>query len=113
MRTTQRRWIRPLAVAAIAAVMPVDQAVEPAVFAMAPDGDPGAVIASHVAVGEVLATAEDRAVSVEPVERTAFYGQAKAALRPVPASTVWRIIAFIMPTISGLITRLAVLAAFS
>jgi L-fucose mutarotase len=71
------------AVAAIAEVMPVDQAVEPAVFAMAPDGDPGAVIASHVAVGEVLAASEDRAVSVEPVERTAFYGQAKAAFAVV------------------------------
>jgi L-fucose mutarotase len=71
------------AVAAIGGVMPVDQAVEPAVFAMAPDGDPDAVIASHVAVAAALAASEERAVTVAPVERTAFYEQAKAAFAVV------------------------------
>lgn len=71
------------AITAISALLPVDSAVEPAVFAMAPDGDPGAVIASHTSFGEVLSTAEGRAVQVAPVERTAFYQQAKAAFAVV------------------------------
>ena len=71
------------AVEAIATVMPVDRAIEPAVFAMAPDGDAGAAIESHVAVGDVLTASEGRAVSVGPVERTRFYAQAKEAFAVV------------------------------
>ncbi len=71
------------AITAISALMPVDSAVEPAVFAMAPDGDPGAVITSHASFGKVLASAEERPVRVAPVERTAFYEQAKAAFAVV------------------------------
>ena len=71
------------AITAISALLPVDPAVEPAVFAMAPDGDPAAVIASHASFGEVLSTAEGRPVQVAPVERTAFYQQAKAAFAVV------------------------------
>ncbi|MGI3786033.1 MAG: RbsD/FucU domain-containing protein, partial [Janthinobacterium lividum] len=57
------------AVSAIGAVIPVDQAIEPAVFAMAPDGEPEAVIESHTAVAELLSSSEGRAVAVGPVER--------------------------------------------
>jgi len=68
---------------AIGAVLPVDQAVEPAVFAMAPDGDPDAVIESHAAVGAVLSASEGRAVTIGPVERSDFYRQARDAFAVV------------------------------
>jgi len=71
------------AFAAIGAVLPVDQAVEPAVFAMAPDGDPDAVIESHAAVGAVLSASEGRAVTIGPVERSDFYRQARDAFAVV------------------------------
>lgn len=71
------------AVAAITTLVPVDSAVEPAVFAMTPDGDPHAAIDTHTLVGHVLTTTEGRPVPVGPVERTAFYEQAKAAFAVV------------------------------
>jgi L-fucose mutarotase len=71
------------AVAAIGAVMPVDRAVEPAVFAMAPEDDPAAVIASHAAVAAVLTASEGRPVTIAPVVRTDFYAQARKAFAVV------------------------------
>ena len=71
------------AVTAVGAVVPVDRAVEPAVFAMAPDGDAGAVVESHTAVRDVLTASEGRAVAVQPVERTAFYAAARKAFAVV------------------------------
>ncbi|GAB2581232.1 RbsD/FucU family protein [Microlunatus antarcticus] len=71
------------AVAAIGAVVPVDTAVEPAVFAMAPDGEPGAAIESHAAVAAVLSGTEGRAVTIGPVERSDFYELAKKAFAVV------------------------------
>ena len=71
------------AVRAIDAVLPVDRAVEPAVFAMAPDGDPGAVVESHTAVRDVLTASEGRPVAIQPVERTDFYAAARKAFAVV------------------------------
>jgi L-fucose mutarotase len=71
------------AVAAIGALYPVDQAIEPAVFAMTPDGDPGATVASHTAVAEVLTRTEGRPVSIGPVERSDFYPRAREAFAVV------------------------------
>ena len=71
------------AVDALSTLLPVDQAVEPAVFAMVPDGDRAAEVATHTAVAQVLARAEGRPVPVEPVERSAFYPQAKGAFAVV------------------------------
>lgn len=69
------------AVSAIGAVIPVDQAVDPAVFAMAPDGD--VVVESHTAVGRVLTQSEGRPVTVEPLARSDFYRQARGAFAVV------------------------------
>ena len=71
------------AVSAIGAVLPVDRAIEPAVFAMAPDGEPGAVIESHTAVAEALAAAEGRAVTIGPGERSDFSAAARGAFAVV------------------------------
>lgn len=71
------------AVVAIGAVLPVDQAVEPAVFAMAPDGDPFAIIESHTSVADALSASEGRAMTIAPVERSDFYPQAKGAFAVV------------------------------
>jgi L-fucose mutarotase len=71
------------AVAAIGALMPVDRAVEPAVLAMVPDGDPGADVESHTAVAAVLAGTEGRPVTVAPLERSDFYPRAKGAFAVV------------------------------
>ncbi|HEY0237612.1 MAG TPA: RbsD/FucU domain-containing protein [Friedmanniella sp.] len=71
------------AVGAIGALMPVDEAVEPAVLAMAPDGDPAADVESHATVREVLSTTEGRPVAVGAVERSDFYAAAKAAFAVV------------------------------
>lgn len=71
------------AFAAIGAVVPVDRAVEPAVFAMAPDGDPDAVVESHGAVRAVLTASEGRPVTLQPVERTDFYALARKAFAVV------------------------------
>lgn len=71
------------AVAAIGTVIPVDTAVEPAVFAMAPDGDPGAVFEAHTDVASALSASEGRAVTLGPVERSRFYEQAKGAFAVV------------------------------
>ena len=72
-----------VAIGAISALVPVDQAVEPAVYAMTPDGEPDATIASHAAFAQVLADAEGRPVAVAPLERSAFYERAKAAFAVV------------------------------
>jgi L-fucose mutarotase len=71
------------AIGAVSALVPVDQAVEPAVYAMTPDGEPDAVIASHAAFARVLADVEGRSVTVAPLERSAFYERAKAAFAVV------------------------------
>ncbi len=71
------------AIAAIGALLPVDRAVEPAVLAMAPDGDPQAAIESHTSVREALSRAEGRDVDVAPLERTAFYDRARGAFAVV------------------------------
>ncbi|SDS33449.1 L-fucose mutarotase [Friedmanniella luteola] len=71
------------AITAIGALLPVDRAVEPAVFAMAPDGDPGAAVGAHASFGQALATTEGREVDVAPLERTAFYQQARGAFAVV------------------------------
>jgi L-fucose mutarotase len=71
------------AVAAISALMPVDHAVEPAVYAMTPDGDPHAQIESHAAVRAALTRAEGREVEVAPLERTRFYERATSAFAVV------------------------------
>lgn len=71
------------AVTAIGAVMPVDTFVEPAVLAMAPDGDPGAEIESHAAVAAALSAAEGRTVAVGALERSDFYPRAKQAFAVV------------------------------
>ena len=73
----------PDAVAAIGQVFPVDTAVAPAVFAMAPDGDPGAAIDSHTDVRDALSASEGRPVEIGPVERSQFYAAAKGAFAVV------------------------------
>lgn len=71
------------AVAAIGAVLPLDRAVEHAVLAMAPQGDPLAVIESHTAVADVLAGSEGRPVGIGPLERSDFYARARDAFAVV------------------------------
>jgi L-fucose mutarotase len=71
------------AVSAITSVFPVDRAIEPAVFAMTPEGDLAAQIHSHTVLGDVLAAAEGRPVEIGPLERSEFYRQAKDAFAVV------------------------------
>ena len=71
------------AMAAIGALLPIDQFVEPAVHAMTPDGEPDAQIEVHQDVAAVLAGAEGRAVPVAPLERADFYRRAKSAFAVV------------------------------
>ena len=84
------------AVAAIAAVLPVDAAVEPAVLAMAPDGDPAAVIETHADVSRVLTQSEGRPVTASPLERSDFYPQARRAFAVVLTGETRRYACFLI-----------------
>lgn len=71
------------AITAIGSLFPVDRAIEPAVFGMVPDGEPSRGFPSHDIVATALTEAEGRPIRVAPLERTAFYAQAKKAFAVV------------------------------
>jgi L-fucose mutarotase len=71
------------ALAAIGTLFPVDRAIEPAVFAMTPDGDPGATVPTHTEVADVLTRTEGRPVSIGALERSDFYPRAREAFAVV------------------------------
>lgn len=68
---------------AITHLMPVDDFVEPAAWAMVPDGDTSAIMQTHAPFASVLTQNEGRQVKVSPLERTEFYQQAKSAFAVV------------------------------
>ncbi len=74
------------AAAAVFRLFPVDDFVEPAASRMVPDGDPGAELESHRLMAGTLQEAEGRPVTLDPVERTAFYALAQRAYAVVQTS---------------------------
>jgi L-fucose mutarotase len=71
------------ALTAISTLIPIDDFVTPAVWHMAPDGEPGARFEVHDRAAAILESAEGRAVPLAPLERTAFYARARAAFAAV------------------------------
>lgn len=67
------------AAAAVLSVFPLDGFVDEAVHRMEIDGAPGEVSAATATLQSVAEAAEGRPVAIAPVERFAFYDQAKVA----------------------------------
>ena len=74
------------AIAALASLLPIDTFVSPSVWAMVPDDDPAAEIATHGEAGRILSAAENRPIEVAALRRTEFYVMARKAFGAVLTS---------------------------
>lgn len=74
------------AVAAILRLMPLDDIGDMPACRMVPDGKPDDVAEVHRDVQRAVDAAEDGAVSVQPVERAAFFALARSAFAAVHTS---------------------------
>jgi L-fucose mutarotase len=71
---------------AIFSVLPVDTFVEPAVWRMGPVDDPEQVLDVHADFQRIVDAAEERTVTIAPVERFDFYARAREAYAVVATS---------------------------
>ena len=62
------------AISAIVQLMPVDDVTDMPAFRMVPDGKPDDLVEVHRDVQRLLDAAEGRAVGMQAVERTPFFG---------------------------------------
>jgi L-fucose mutarotase len=76
----------PRAAEAILSLMPLDTFVPAPVFRMEVVGDPGRIMPVQAAMQAVVDRAEGRAITVEPLERFAFYAAARRAYAVVRTS---------------------------
>jgi len=76
----------PDGLAAILALFPVDTFVDAPVKRMQVVGDPGKTLPIFDAVQRVVNEAEGRQVTIEPLERFAFYAAAKSAFAVIRTS---------------------------